>query len=39
MKEKFKNNELKRLTLTAIFAALIIIIGYIEIPWFPPLSF
>lgn len=39
MEEKFKNNEVKRLTITAIFAALAITIGYIEIPWFPPLVF
>lgn len=32
-------NDIKRLTITAIFAALAIIIGYIEIPWFPPLVF
>ncbi len=39
MKEEFRNNEVKRLTITAIFAALAITIGYLEIPWFPPLVF
>lgn len=33
------NSEVKRMVLTAIFAALAIVVGYIEIPWFPPLSF
>lgn len=37
--KKQAHREIKRMVITAIFAALAIVVGYIEIPWFPPFVF
>ena len=36
---KRKNNSVIRLVLTATFAALSILVGLLQIPWFPPFNF